>query len=140
MHSYHRDMNSEPWRDRRVLLSSMWIFVMLNYLYADVMGLMDPALAANWHTGEFDGLRMTPTLMFGAAVMMEVPIAMTVLARLLPFRVNRVANVVAALFKTVAVVATLLVGSTAAYYAFFATIEVATTLAIAVLAWRWREV
>ena len=28
----------------KVKLSTLWIFVMFNYLYADVMALMDPVL------------------------------------------------------------------------------------------------
>ena len=39
-------MNTHPirngWKDMKVRLSTLWLFAMLNYLYADVMTLMDP--------------------------------------------------------------------------------------------------
>jgi hypothetical protein len=68
-----------------------------------------------------------------------VPIAMTVLARFLPQRSNRIANIGAALFKTVAVAGSMTVAAPNMHYLFFATIEIATTIGIAVIAWRWRS-
>lgn len=128
---------SEP-IDRRVMFSALWVFAMLNYLYADVLSLMDPILLPQWVRGEVDGLRITRPFLFGAAVMMEVPIAMTILARVLPPRANRRANLFAAAFKTLAVGASLLVGTPNAHYLFFATIELACTSLIFVQAWRWQ--
>lgn len=119
------------------MLSALWTFAMFNYLYADVLGLMDPGLHPAWHTGSIDGLTLSPGFLFGAAVLMEVPIVMTLLARLLPRGPNRVANIGAGLCKTVAVVGSLSIGSTTAYYAFFSAIEITTTVAIVVVAWRW---
>lgn len=126
--------------DRRVLLSSLWVFVMLNYLYADVISLMDPVLLPQWLAGNVEGMAITRPFLLGAAVMMEVPIAMTLLSRVLPYRANRWANIGAAVFKTVVMVATLFVGRPSGYYVFFATIEIACTVFIAALAWRWRGV
>ncbi len=37
--------------DRKVLLSTMWIFAMFNYLYADVIGLMDHTLLTQMLAG-----------------------------------------------------------------------------------------
>lgn len=123
----------------RVVLSTLWVFVMLNYLYADVMSLMDPVLLPQWLAGRVEGLDITRPFLLAAAVMMEVPIAMTVLARLLPHRLNRRANIAAGIFKTAAVVASLLVGTPSMHYLFFASIEIPCTLLIVALAWRWRE-
>jgi hypothetical protein len=125
--------------DRRVLLSALWLFVMLNYLYADVLSLMDPILLPQWLGGRVAGLTITRPFLLAAAVMMEVPIAMTLLARVLPQRSNRVANIVAGLFKTLAVSASLFVGTPNMHYLFFASIEIPTTLAIAFVAYRWRS-
>lgn len=125
--------------DRRVLFSSLWAFAMFNYLYADVMGLMDSSLLRQYLTGSVNGMTVDRPMLFGAAVLMEIPIAMTVVARLAPYSLNRWANVVAGLIKSVVVVATLFVGAPSAYYLFFATIEVVCTTYIAVAAWRWRE-
>ena len=125
--------------ETRVLLSMLWIFVMLNYLYADVLSLMDPILLPQWVTGKVGGLTITRPFLLAAAVMMEVPIAMTLLARILPRRSNRIANIAAGTFKTIAVTASLFVGEPNMHYVFFASIEIPTTIAIVILAYRWRE-
>jgi len=123
----------------RVLLSALWVFVMLNYLYADVLSLMDPVLLPQWVSGRVDGLTITRPFLLGAAVLMEVPIAMTLLARILPYRANRWANIGAGAFKTVVVSATLFIGEPNVHYLFFACVEIACTTLIVVLAWRWRS-
>jgi len=131
-------MNASLPLGRPVLLQTLWLFVMLNYLYADVLGLLDPLILRQVLRGSVDGLALTRPFLLGAAIMMEVPIAMVALSRLLPYRQNRTAQLSAAVFKTLAVGASLCVGSPAIYYVFFAVIEVACTSLIAVLAWRWR--
>ena len=121
-----------------MVLSTLWIFVMFNYLYADVMGLMDASLLRQYLAGRVQSLDITPAFLLAAAVLMEIPIAMTLLSRVLPFRANRRANMGAGTIKTVVVALTLFIGTPTIYYAFFAMIEIACTIGIVVLAWRWR--
>jgi hypothetical protein len=73
---------------------------------------------------------------------METAIAMVPLARLLKYRANRWANVVAGTLHTAAVISSLFVGGKmpASYYVFFACIEVVTTSIIVWYAWKWIEV
>ncbi len=115
----------------KVTLSTLWVFAMFNYLYADVMTLMDP--------GRSGAIQMTPGFLLGAAVLMETAIAMVLLSRVLKHRVNRWANIITGMLHTAAVLASLLVGAPALYYLFFATIEIACTLFIVWFAWRWKE-
>lgn len=134
MHRYFWGMS-----DRRVLFSSLWVFAMFNYLYADVMGLMDATLLRQYLTGTVNGMSVDRPMLFGAAVLMEIPIAMVVIARVAPYAVNRWANLAAGTLKSVVVLATLFVGTPSGYYLFFASIEVACTTFIAVSAWWWRD-
>ncbi|WP_437477099.1 DUF6326 family protein [Sorangium sp. So ce1014] len=127
-----------PPRDMERLLSALWVFAMFNYLYADVVGLMDSTMLAQFLRGQVDSLRITREFLLGAAVLMEIPIAMTLLSRVLPHRANRWANIVAGAVKTAVVAATLMMGPAAGYYLFFATIEIACTTLIVVLAFRWK--
>src|ERR1700727_2319386 len=84
-----------PWEvdmhDTKERLSLFWIFALLNYLYADVVALFaivgSPNLA--------DAPHLPPWALLGSAVLMEIPIAMIVACRLLPFRANRLANIIA---------------------------------------------
>jgi len=126
--------------DIKERLSQLWLFALLNYLYADVVGLF--ALAGR-PPAAFQPL--APWALVGAAVLMEIPIAMILACRLLPSRANRVANIVASLIVTLingfaTFVAPLLgLGKPPAFpeYLFFATLETVCTVAIIWQAWSW---
>lgn len=123
----------------RVRLSALWIFVTLNYLYCDVVSLMDAGLLRQYLTGTVDGLVLNQGFLLGAAALIEIPIAMTLVSRLVAHHAaNRCANLVAAAVMTLAQAATLFVGGTAPYYAFFSVLEIGCTAAIAWQAWSWR--
>jgi len=119
------------------MFSTLWIFVMFNYLYADVFGLMDSSTLKQLLSGTVGSTRITPAFLFGGALLMEIPIAMVVLSRVLEYRANRWANIVAGVLKTVAVLASMFVTKPASYYVFFGCIEIACTALIVFLAWRW---
>lgn len=126
-------------KDRKVILSTLWIFVMFNYTYCDILGLMDSSLLKQYLTGVVDGLELTESFLLMGAILMEIPIAMILLSRILNYRVNRWANIVAASIKTIAMVMTMFVGIPSLYYMFFGTIEIATTIFIIYYAWTWRK-
>ena len=123
--------------DMKVKLSTLWIFVMFNYIYADILTLMDPAVLKEIVTGTVGGLEMTQGFLLGAAILMETAIVMVVLSRVLKYRANRWANIISGIIHTAAVFLSLFVGTPAMYYTFFATIEIACTLLIVWYAWKW---
>lgn len=126
-------------KDRKVLLSTLWIFAMFNYLYADVMTLMDSSVLKELMTGYAGGLQITQGFLLGAAVLMETAIVMVLLSRILKYKANRWANIIAGIIHTIAVLLSMFVGTPTLYYVFFGTIEVTCTLFIVWLAWRWRN-
>src|SRR6478736_6207582 len=124
--------------DIKERLSLFWIFALLNYLYADVIALWvivdSPNLAAAPH--------LPPWVLPASAVFMEIPIAMIVACRLLPFRANRLANIIAGALLTLingflTFVPPLFGARTPALpeYLFFATIETVCTSIIVWQAW-----
>jgi hypothetical protein len=121
--------------DMKVKLSILWVFAVLNYIYADVFTALDPS-------SDNGSVRMSHGMMLGAAVFMETAIVMVPLARLLKYRANRWANVLAGIIHTVAVIASLFVTGKmpASNYVFFASIESVTTSIIVRCAWKWTEV
>lgn len=123
--------------DMGARLSTLWIFVMFNYLYCDIVSLMDPGLLKQYLAGNVNGLHITPGFLFGAAVLMEIPISMIVLSRVTTQRTSRWLNIVAGAVMTVVQTATLLAGTPAMYYAFFSVIEIACTALIVWYAWKW---
>ncbi|GLZ32417.1 hypothetical protein Lesp02_46050 [Lentzea sp. NBRC 105346] len=129
-------------RDRKVVLSTLWIFAVLNYAYADIIGLFfNPVLQKEEHERLLSGyvvdIPITQGFVLIMAVLMETAIVMVLLARLLPRGVNRWANVVAGVLHTAAVTWSLTGGPVNVFYAFFATIEVACTVFIVWYAWTW---
>lgn len=124
--------------DIRARLSTLWIFVLLNYLYCDIVGLMDSGLLRQFLTGKVGGMQISQGFLLGASVLMEIPIAMVVLSRLLERRTNRWANIAAGTIMTVVQTATLLTGAPTGYYTFFSAIEISCTALIVWIAWTWR--
>ena len=118
-------------------LSLLWIFVMFNYTYADIVTLMDSSVLEEILTGSVGGLQITQGFLLGASILMEIPIAMIVLSLVLDYRINRLANIIAGTIKTAAVFLSMFVGTPAMYYLFFGTIEIACTLLIIYYAWTW---
>lgn len=125
--------------DRKVILSTLWIFVTLNYLYCDVISLMSAELLNALLTGEAGGIKMNETTLLGAGIIMEISIAMVLLSRVLKYKANRLANIIAGLIKTFIMIGTLFMGVPSYHYIFFATIEIATTIFIVWYAWTWTK-
>ena len=118
-------------KDRRVLLSTLWLFAILTYTYGDVVTLMDPVKHGN--------IQLTEGFLLGGSIFMMIPISMVLLARILKYRVNRWANIIAGTIMTVALTLTLFVAVPTTYYVFFSVIEIACTAVIVWYAWRWRN-
>jgi Family of unknown function (DUF6326) len=120
-------------KDRKVVLSTLWIFAVLNYLYADVFTLFfNP-------TAQQETWAMPPGSVLVFAILMETAIAMVLLSRFLKYGANRWANIIAGIFHT-AFVAWSLTGATQPhFYIFFASIEIVCTLFITGYAWKWRN-
>ncbi len=123
--------------DQKALLSTLWIVVMINMAYADILSLHIP--------GVFDEVAKTsvstgatiPQLMLAGAIMMEIPVAMIILSRVLKYGVNRWVNIIAGIF-TIAYIW----GGAASYphYLFIATVETLCLLLILWFAWTWQNI
>ena len=124
----------------KVKLSLLWLFVLLNYIYADIMTLMDSSVLNEMITGKVGGLQITQTFLFVGAILMEIPIAMFILSLILNYKINRLANIFAGTLKTLAILGTFSVGVPTLYYTFFAIIEILTTSYIVYIAFKWSDV
>ena len=124
-------------RDMKVRLSLLWIFAMFNYLYADVMTLMDSSVLKELMKGYAGPFQITQGFLLGAAILMETAIAMVLLSRVLKYKANRWANIIVGAIHTAAVGASMFVGTPTPYYVFFGTIEISCTLLIIWYAWKW---
>ena len=124
-------------------LSLFWLFALLNYLYGDCTALFAIVGSPNLS----DAPHFPPWVLLASSVFMEIPIAMIVACRLLPFRANRLANIIAGAIVTLingglTFVPPLVGARTPALpaYLFFATIETVCTSVIVWKAWTWSGV
>ena len=123
-----------PTMNMKAKLSTLWIFMLLNVSFDDIHGLLKPGFLEEIMTGTVNGTQMTEGLLLLGAVMIEVPIAMVLLSRVLKYRVNRWVNIIAGAMTIALVINN---RPAAPDQIFFATIEVVTMLLIVWYAWKW---
>lgn len=125
-------------KNEKALLSTLWIFAVLNYLYCDVLTLMDPTTLNQVIKGSVGGIKVTQEFLFGASVLMEISMSMVLLSRVLNQRANRITNIAAGIITTLVQISSLFFGTKPTpYYIFFSVIEDSTTAFIVWYAFKW---
>ena len=119
--------------DRKIRLSTLWVFVMFNMVFADIVGFMNPGTLQQIMTGGV-GFQITQEILLVFSILLEIPIAMIFLSRVLKYRANRLANIIAGVITILFVIGG---GNTSLSYIFFATIEVVSMALIVWYAWKW---
>jgi hypothetical protein len=122
-------------KDVETRVSTLWIVIMLNMIFADILGMMMPGVLTAMSTGQV-GVPVTQGLVLGFAMLLEIPIAMIFLSRILKPAANRWANTVAAVTTTAFVVGG---GSPYLHYYFFAAVQVACMALIVWSVWSRRS-
>ncbi|NEO91642.1 MAG: hypothetical protein F6K56_15925 [Moorea sp. SIO3G5] len=127
-------------RQRKMLLSMAWIFVLFNMVYADILGMLRPGYL-EFLDKMSQQLTSSAVLLF--AVLMEIPISMVLLSQILPYKANRWVHFIAVPLTILWVVVPALMpslgDSTPPSYVFFASVEVMTMLIIWRFVWKWPE-
>jgi len=121
--------------DIKAKISVLWIVVMMNMVFADICSFMLPGALNDIMTGNTP-FQITQEIMLVFAILLEIPIAMIFLSRVLEYRANRWSNIVASVITIIFVIGG---GSAYLHYYFFATIEVACMLAIIWYSWKWKK-
>jgi hypothetical protein len=123
----------------KILLSTLWIFVSVNYIYCDQLQSLEPGVLEGIMTGYVaDGsVQITPGFLLGTAIMMEIPFVMIVLSWVLMYRANRWANIIAGTIMVVFQIVSLFLGTPSLPYIFYSTIEIAGLLLIIWNVWKW---
>lgn len=120
--------------DVKVKLSTLWIVVMFNMAYADILSLNIPGMEEE--LAAFAGDTPISLLMLVGAIIIQIPIGMIFLSRYLSYKANRRANIAAGFVVILFVVGG---GSFLPHYLLIATIEVLAVLLIMWTAWNWSE-
>ena len=118
--------------DPRVKLSLLWVVVIVNMAYADILSLMDSTSIIR---GIMAGASLPAGGLLAGAIVMETSFAMVVLPWVLKYKINRWVSLIIGVFMSWQII----IGGHGLYYAFFATVEVACILLIIWLTWKWRD-
>ena len=123
-------------QDKKVILSTLWVFVMFCIAYADLIGFIEPGTLEDIINGNV-GFDLTPAIILIFSLFQVIPIAMIVLTRLFRREVNRWLNIAAAVLTLLYVLG----GGNweSVSYPVFAVLEVVAMLGIIRLAWTWRN-
>ena len=116
-------------------LSTLWVVVMFNMVFADILTFIKPGALQELWAGQA-GVHVTPGLLLVFALLLEIPIAMIFVSHILKRGPNRWANTVAAVITTAFVVGG---GSLDLHYVFFATVEIACMALIVWSVWTRRN-
>ena len=125
--------------DKRILLSTLWIFLTVNYIFCDVFTLMYSEELKQILIGKVGEIEITQSFLLTFAVIMEIPMVMIFLSRILKFNINRVLNIIAGIILTIIQTGSLFAGTPSLHYIFFSIIEIATTLFIVWFALKWKD-
>lgn len=126
-------------QDRKAILSTLWIFLTANYIYCDVLSHMEPAVIKELIAGTIGSIQVTQVFLLTAAIMMEIPFAMIILSRVLKYRANRWANIIAGVIMVAIQIGTMGMGTPPTlHYLFYSAIEVACNALIVWFAWSWK--
>jgi len=119
----------------KVKLSTLWIVVLFNMLFRDIhefarTGFLEEMLAMT-----SNGAQISEGLLLAAAVVLEIPIIMIFLTQVLNVKVNRWANLIAAVFMLVAIISNNLAPDLDDL--FYVAFECVALLLVIWYAWRW---
>lgn len=122
------------------LLSKMWVFLSLNYILCDLLSNMERSVLRMLLEGNVGGVPMTEEMLLFAGVSLEIPFLMVLLSTILPYKVNRITNVVAAGLMIVYQLGSFFFGSDVTlHYVFFSSVEILANAAILLIALKWKQ-
>jgi len=125
--------------DRRIVISTAWILVTLNYLFLNIFKLMAEVAPATAEEVELVNTMATPEMFLVSAIYLEMAMVMILLSRVLKYGINRWANIIIAALHTLGTLASFFVVAPPIFSIFFMVVEVITLLFIVWYAWTWAK-
>ncbi|MEM9832167.1 MAG: DUF6326 family protein [Bacteroidota bacterium] len=123
----------------KTLLSTIWIFLTVNFIFCDVFTLMYSEDLKQILTGKAGDVELTQEFLLSFAIIMEIPMIMIVLSRMLAYKLNRILNMAFGVLLVLVQLGSLLADDNSLHYIFFSLVEVSTLLYIVWLAWHWKN-
>lgn len=124
--------------NRKNLLSLLWIYLTVNYIYCDVFTLHLAKYLEAFLSGDVGGMKITEEFLLIFSGVMQIPMIMIVLSRFLTFKPNKYLNIGAGIITTSIQTFTVTMGGTL-HYMFFSFFEICTGLLVIYLAITWKQ-
>lgn len=118
----------------KLKLSMLWIVVMFNMAFADILSIFLSSFLKENVEGPA-AMPVTETLLLIMAIFVEIPLIMIILTHVLSYRINRWMNIIAACITIIFVVVG---GATYWHYLFFAAVEIVCLVLIIRFSWNWK--
>jgi len=118
-------------------LSALWATLMFLYIYADLLGWMEPGHIEAVMSGEVAGMQITPVFLLGSTILMAIPSLMVFLSLTLTPKANRWANIIVAIVYFGVLVGALFIGELSTAYTFSSIVEAVLIALIVWYAWKW---
>lgn len=124
--------------NRKNLLSLLWIYLTVNYIYCDVFTLHLAKYLEAFLSGDVGGMKITEEFLLIFSIVMQIPVIMIVLSRSLTYKLNKYFNIIAGIITTSIQAYTVTMGGTL-HYMFFSFFEICAGLLIIYLAITWKN-
>ena len=132
-------MNLIEWDgNRKTLLSMLWVFLTVNYIFCDIFTLHHAETLQQLLTGEAGDMKITEEFLLYFAFIMQIPMIMILISRYLVYQPNKYLNIIAAVITGTIQSITLYMGGTL-HYIFFSIIEISTAVLIIYIAVTWKK-
>ena len=125
--------------DRRIVLSGLWVTMLFVFAYVDIFAFWRADVINGALTGTVPqtGFQIGQTFLALTTLYILIPSLMVAGSLLLPYRVNRLANLALAGIYALTIIGSM-VGETWAYYLIGSGVELMLLAAIVRVALRWR--
>jgi hypothetical protein len=124
---------------KKTLLSTLWIVLTVNFIFCDVFTLMHAPDLQQLITGKVGEIELTQEFLLTFAIIMELPMLMILLARILKYKLNRILNIVFGILLCLIQIGSLSTGDVSLHYLFFSAVEILILLSIVWIAWKWKQ-
>ena len=126
-------------KNTKALLSTIWVFLTVNFIFCDVFTLMYSEDLRQILNGKAGDVELTQEFLLSFAIIMEIPMVMSLLSRVLSYKLNRILNIAFGVLLVLVQLGSLFADDNSLHYIFFSIIEVSTLLYIVWLAWHWKN-
>jgi len=125
--------------NKKSMLSTLWIVLVVNFIFCDVFTLFNPKELQQILTGQVGGMEINQQFLLIFSIIMEIPMLMILLSYLLKYKINRILNIAIAVFLIMVQTWSLIGGDNSLHYLFFSIVEITICIIIFIIAVKWKK-